>query len=538
MLGMLTQATVGPQSTEDSSSNSAPKLRRDEDGHRVSEPANHPPKRARKQYRSRRSNQDGQDDNTRTFGCPTCPPLKSLSKSMDEWYSHQKRCHFPKQIWVCRSAGQKSCKIAPSKRQDNFRNHLKNTHGFTAGHELDFEVRKRTIKVNGLFHEKCGFCEQDLASWEASMLHIWEHVESGARMADWNHVCETDHELTANVHYEIPHEHSVLDKDSSDEDDPNDDDPNSGGSAGEKFDFGPYGGLDDFNFDQDFNGEDYDGGMGPADQENTLNTGFYMSRTNSPPSGTNVAIDQDASQPRSQSTLAEAESPTIEDGNSNQDPAAPGFQDFERKPEILDMLQHLFSNLRVSETPTTTELPTCKEENAGIQGVGPTTPQYMPNNTSGRADMLQLQREVTGYQVVFDCNGQWRIASPGRWSFRDKLSEGVSRIQIWHWKPLVGDLTTKLPVSSPIGSVLTPNSALSEISTTGEDKVNTGIKSQISDQEHSKTMYATAPPLPVIVIFTREKDKENRDICSYIRLERKCPLCIECHELTKANMDE
>jgi hypothetical protein len=410
---------------------------------------------------------------------------------------------------------------------------LKNTHGFTTGHELDREVRNRTIEVTGLFHEKCGFCERDLASWEASMLHIWEHVESGTRMADWNHTCETDHELTANIHYKIPPENTVLDENSS-EDDQNNDDPNSGGSAGDKFDFEPFGGLDDFNFDQDFNGEGYSGGMGPADQENTLNAGSYMGRTNSSPSETNIAIDQDASQPRSQSTLAEAESPVIENRNSNQDLAAPGFQDLGQKAETLDMLQRLFSDLCESEIPTTIELPTCKEEDTGIRDMGLTIPQYTTTTTNGWADMWQLQRAVTGYQVAFDCNIRWERS----YMFGGGPS-GVGRVQIWHWKPLVEEPTTKSPLSSPIAPV-SQNSTLSDISTTGEDNVNTKIKSEISDQEYSKTepmMVAAPPPRPVIVIFTRQNDKENKDICSYIHLERKFQFCVECRELIKANFD-
>ncbi|KAE9370119.1 hypothetical protein N431DRAFT_30557 [Stipitochalara longipes BDJ] len=199
LLGMSSQAIVEPQRLELSSSNLQPNLVRDQDSSRMSDVAN-TPKRARKQYRSRRSNENNSDRDNRVFGCPTCASDRSLSKNRDEWYRHQKGCHFPPTVWICRNSGPKSCKRPPTKRQDNFRSHLKERHEFEEGHELESELTKRAVKVTGLFHEKCGFCQQDLASWEASMLHIWEHVESGAKMADWTHVCGRDHKLTANVH--------------------------------------------------------------------------------------------------------------------------------------------------------------------------------------------------------------------------------------------------------------------------------------------------------------------------------------------------
>jgi hypothetical protein len=297
MLGMPFQATAEPQRSKVSAFKHSRKLQQERGSSRISGLTGPPRKRIKKQYRSRRSNED-RDQDTSTFGCPTCP---TLSKSIEEWYTHQKRCHFPKQVWVCGSAGQKSCKIPPSKRRDNFRSHLKNAHGFAVGDELDTEVRKRAVQVTGLFHEKCGFCPQALGTWETSMLHIWEHVEGGARMADWNHVCETEHELTANVHYEIPPEHFGPSQDNSDDDgsnddglndgDPNNYDPNSGNSPGDKFDFDTNNDFDNFNLDRDLGGGFYDGGLEQADRGITRSPDFYRHQANSSNSGTNEATN-------------------------------------------------------------------------------------------------------------------------------------------------------------------------------------------------------------------------------------------------------
>jgi len=147
MLGMLSQATVEPQSMEACSSSLSPTLQREQDSPRVLDIASHSLKRARKQYRSRRPNENRPDQNTRVFGCPTCPSNRSPSKNMDEWYRHQRGCHFPPHVWICSSAGQKSCNTPPAKRQDNFRTHLKNKHGFKDGKGLDSEVTKRGIKI-------------------------------------------------------------------------------------------------------------------------------------------------------------------------------------------------------------------------------------------------------------------------------------------------------------------------------------------------------------------------------------------------------
>jgi hypothetical protein len=283
ILDILSQGIVEPQSGEPSFSNITSNTQQGQLNSRVLDLASNPAKRVRRQYRSRRSNEDHHIQESRTFGCPTCP---STCKNADEWQTHQRRCHFPTEVWACRS----SCKTPISKRRDNFRTHLKKVHKLQGIPELDAEVSKRSIKVTGLFHNKCGFCEQDLASWEQSMSHIWGHVESGDSMAEWNHVCGTDHELIANVHYQFPPEESEPDQD-SDDDDANDDNQNSGGSAGDKFNSGPRGAFDDFSLGPDLGGDDDDGGIGPGDGT-VKNGSFYQDNLSL--SGSGEIMDEDS----------------------------------------------------------------------------------------------------------------------------------------------------------------------------------------------------------------------------------------------------
>ena len=116
------------------------------------------------------------------YCCPTC---KFQTGIMDQWYTHQSRKHFPLEIFICgKKAGTKPCKKGPDspcKRRDNFVTHLKDSHGYQLGETLNKEVSKRTVKVTGLFHDKCGFCSKTLDTREASMDHIGAHIESGAQ---------------------------------------------------------------------------------------------------------------------------------------------------------------------------------------------------------------------------------------------------------------------------------------------------------------------------------------------------------------------
>ena len=102
---------------------------------------------------------------------------------MDQWYTHQTRKHFPSEVFVCGiNPGVKPSNKgsgSPCKRKDNFVTHLKESHGYQAGEALDNEVSKRTFRITGLFHDKCGFCSKTLDTRETSLEHIGAHIESG-----------------------------------------------------------------------------------------------------------------------------------------------------------------------------------------------------------------------------------------------------------------------------------------------------------------------------------------------------------------------
>ena len=153
------------------------------------------------------------------FCCPTC---SFKTGKMDQWYTHQNRKHFPSEIFICRmKSGGEPCNKGlehPCKRKDNFATHLRESHGYESGVTLDEEVSKCTVKVTGLFHDKCGFCSKILDNREDSMAHIGRHIEDGNAMDDWIHQCTSDHKLKRRVHFDISPDEAEIDDADSDDD--------------------------------------------------------------------------------------------------------------------------------------------------------------------------------------------------------------------------------------------------------------------------------------------------------------------------------
>ena len=184
------------------------------------------------------------------FCCPTC---KFKTTKMDQWYTHQSRKHFPSEIFVCRiNSGGEPCNKGldhPCKRKDNFATHLKESHGYESGLALDEEVSKCTVKVTGLFHDKCGFCSKTLDNREDSTVHIGRHIEDGDAIDDWIHQCTSlDHKLEHHVHFDIfPDEAEIDDADSDDDDT----DQGGFGSWTQGGDFDPSQHGDSFGWDPD-----------------------------------------------------------------------------------------------------------------------------------------------------------------------------------------------------------------------------------------------------------------------------------------------
>jgi serine/threonine protein kinase len=70
-----------------------------------------------------------------------------------------------------------------------------------------------------------------LVDREESLLHIWEHIEDGTRVANWEHSCSSQHILQLHIHYELPSGPSIPSYGPKDDDGDNGGDPNFGGSG-------------------------------------------------------------------------------------------------------------------------------------------------------------------------------------------------------------------------------------------------------------------------------------------------------------------
>lgn len=118
-------------------------------------------------------------------------------------------------------------------------------------------------------------------------------------------------------------------------------------------------------------------------------------------------------------------------------------------------------------------------------------------------DMLNFQRAVTGYQVVFDNNVTWAV------NHAPKLSRGRGKVQIWHYKPLIheqSDLRESIPSSSSMDSQesqMTTTSAAVEKVLKGRDLSRISIHT--TPTQNDATIGASTPPLPVIMIYSQER---------------------------------
>jgi hypothetical protein len=129
-------------------------------------------------------------------------------------------------------------------------------------------------------------------------------------------------------------------------------------------------------------------------------------------------------------------------------------------------------------------------------------------------DMLDFQRTVTGYQVVFDKNPAWAL------NHYPKLSRGQGKVQLWHWKPLTQNSSARresVISSSSSGDSQATNttrtSAAVEMVLKGRDRSRISVHER-SDNE--STIGASTPPLPVIMVYCRVGGEY-----SFYHIERK-----------------
>ena len=197
---------------------------------------------ASQRLRKRRRHRKGEGENTaqahatrvdiRRYFCLICPYSYDTAKT---WRDHQERTHFPRTIYLCgRSLDGIPCELRPSYRKDNFKNHLEHVHNVPDGPERKAEISRRSVKVRGLFHDKCGFCAKDLPTWEESFNHILGHIKSGHKQRDdWDHrCCDPNHTLTLDVHYNSPPNETWIGYDHPGGDSRKDDDFDSNGNQG------------------------------------------------------------------------------------------------------------------------------------------------------------------------------------------------------------------------------------------------------------------------------------------------------------------
>ena len=220
---------------------------------------NHPPKRKRQKNPSNTTStldtnysQDSSSSGAsvkRQYPCLSCHEVFCKS---EDWRSHQEECHFPKERWVCGNTHPRLSSVHPFTRKDNFRTHLRSPyHNINEAQELERAVSNGTINFTGLFHDKCGFCSQDLDSRDASLEHILADIEKGYQLSDWTHQCiSPDHDIERHVRLRLGRQDSELDNDRFHDHDNDHRDfdgfnPDSGNNPGDGGDsFGSYDGQD------------------------------------------------------------------------------------------------------------------------------------------------------------------------------------------------------------------------------------------------------------------------------------------------------
>ncbi|KAF4628475.1 hypothetical protein G7Y89_g9674 [Cudoniella acicularis] len=117
-------------------------------------------------------------------------------------------------------------------------------------------------KKNPDSRSRCGFCGEDLESWEMRLSHIAEHFENGWEMSSWNE------KLAEELSDEEEEEEEGNDEDMSDFDEMEEDSDDENGDA--SLDGSPNGGVDNENQDED------SGDRGPGDANDTNGNGYWQ----------------------------------------------------------------------------------------------------------------------------------------------------------------------------------------------------------------------------------------------------------------------
>jgi len=145
----------------------------------------------------------------RKYPCPDCGKTFAAGR----WTEHMKRVHFPDHVWECSKINDKTGEVCSrlSFRKDNFATHLEGEHGCFES-EISLLKSSCKFKVVGLFHQRCGICDEILASRDESLEHIKDHFkeisESRKPPADlgasqWKERCDLGHNIQRGIHYAV-----------------------------------------------------------------------------------------------------------------------------------------------------------------------------------------------------------------------------------------------------------------------------------------------------------------------------------------------
>ncbi|PMD27133.1 hypothetical protein NA56DRAFT_653998 [Hyaloscypha hepaticicola] len=143
------------------------------------------------------------------YPCPDCGKTFAAGR----WTEHMKRVHFPDHVWECSKINEKTGEICSrlSFRKDNFATHLQGEHDCVEP-EISLLKSSCKFKVVDLFHQKCGICDEILASRDESFENIKDHFkdisESLKPPADlgasqWKERCDSRHNIQRGVHYAV-----------------------------------------------------------------------------------------------------------------------------------------------------------------------------------------------------------------------------------------------------------------------------------------------------------------------------------------------
>ena len=130
------------------------------------------------------------------------------------------------------------------------------------------------------------------------------------------------------------------------------------------------------------------------------------------------------------------------------------------------------------------------------------------------ADIFNLQRAITGYQVVYDLpRVEWAL-NKQRLKLGSNILEGIARIQIWLWKPLSSVQVQPLEspqLSTSASSSVSGNSHWTTTTNATVAKVtqrcDSSIVSVAENPDGDSVIAAATPHLPSIVIFTKIEQK-------------------------------